>query len=95
MRGDYRAGERGELVWGPFHLPGVVGIIVNIVAVLFGIIIFFFSFWPVTKVVEPVSMNYSSLMTGSVVIGAVVYYALWARHSYEGPLFKEIESWLI
>ena len=84
--------EKGELVWGPFYVPGVFGIIVNIIAVLFGIIIFFFSFWPVLSSVEPASMNYSSLMTGSVVIAAVVYYAIWARHTYEGPQFEEIDT---
>ena len=92
VQGDYGASEMDELVWGPFRLPGLSGILVNAFAVLFGIIIFFFSFWPVTSIVEPATMNYSSLMTGSVVIAAVVYYAIWARHTYEGPLFEEMES---
>ena len=84
--------DRHELVWGPFHVPGVFGIVVNTIAVLFGLVIFFFSFWPVVSVVEPASMNYSSLMTGSVVIAAVVYYAIWARHTYEGPQFEEMDN---
>ncbi|KAL8787244.1 MAG: hypothetical protein Q9195_007854 [Heterodermia aff. obscurata] len=85
-------GEKGELVWGPFHVPGVFGIIVNILAVLFGMIIFFFSCWPVSSTVEPATMNYSSLMAGAVVIAAVFYYAIWARHTYEGPLFEETDT---
>ena len=84
--------KKGELVWGPFHVPGIFGTIVNIIAVLFGIIIFFFSCWPVSSTVTPATMNYSSLMTGSVVIAAVVYYVVWARHTYEGPQFEEMDS---
>ena len=89
---DAPADGKGELVWGPFHVPGVFGTIVNIIAVLFGIVIFFFSCWPVSSTVTPKTMNYSSLMTGSVVIAAVGYYVVWARHTYEGPLVEEMDS---
>lgn len=95
-RGDIRkakdvgdgTGEANQLVWGPFHLPGVFGIIVNAWAVVFGIIIFFFSFWPVATPVTAVHMNFSVLMTGAVVLFAVLYYALWARKTYEGPIVE-------
>lgn len=81
-------GEANQLVWGPFHLPGVFGIIVNAWAVGFGIIIFFFSFWPVATPVTAAHMNFSVLMTGSVVLFAVLYYALWARKTYTGPIVE-------
>lgn len=89
---DGTIGEKGALVWGPFHVPGVFGVVVNIIAVLFGMIIFFFSCWPVSSSVEPATMNYSSLMAGCVVIAAVVYYAIWAKHTYEGPRFEEMDT---
>ena len=81
-------GEANQLIWGPFRLPGIFGIIVNIWAVVFGIIIFFFSFWPVATPVTAPHMNFSVLMTGSVVLFAMVYYVLWARKTYEGPLVE-------
>ena len=92
FRGDEDPGvtEINQLVWGPFHLPGIFGIIVNVFALIFGLIIFFFSFWPVTSSVEPDNMNFSSLMTGSVVIIAVLYYVIRARHTYQGPLTEEM-----
>ncbi|CAD6586199.1 MAG: hypothetical protein ASARMPRED_002470 [Alectoria sarmentosa] len=81
-------GEANRLVWGPFHLPGVFGVIVNAWAVVFGLIVFFFSFWPVATPVTAARMNFSVLMTGSVVLFAVLYYVLWARKTYEGPIVE-------
>ena len=81
-------GEANQLVWGPFHLRGLFGILLNAFAVAFGIIIFFFSFWPVTTPVEARTMNFSVLMTGLVVLFAVLYYVVWARKTYEGPVVE-------
>lgn len=81
-------GEANQLVWGPFCLPGIFGILVNAFAVGFAIIIFFFSFWPVTTPVTAARMNFSVLMTGSVVLFAVLYYVVWARKTYEGPIVE-------
>lgn len=36
-------------------------------------------------------MNFSVLMTGSVVLAAVMYYGLWARKTYEGPIVEATE----
>ncbi|KAL9016508.1 MAG: hypothetical protein Q9180_008797 [Flavoplaca navasiana] len=79
-----------NLNWGPFHLPGLFGILVNVFAVAFGLIIFFFSFWPVATPVEPATMNYSIVMTGSVVIFAVAYYIVYARKIYTGPIVEVV-----
>lgn len=81
-------GEANQLVWGPFHLPRILGIIVNTFAVVFGIIMFFFSFWPVATPVTAVHMNFSVLMTGSVVLFAILYYVFWARKTYQGPIVE-------
>lgn len=80
--------EPGQLIWGPFHLPGFFGIAVNLFAVCFGIIIFVFSFFPVLTPVAAASMNYSVLMTGSVILFAVFYYVVWARREYKGPIVE-------
>ncbi|KAL8670646.1 MAG: hypothetical protein Q9168_004825 [Polycauliona sp. 1 TL-2023] len=77
-----------QLTWGPFHLPGVFGIAVNIFAVAFGIIIFIFSFFPVATPVTPATMNYSIVMTGAVAVIAVGYYIIYARKVYTGPVVE-------
>lgn len=84
----HNTGEANQLVWGPFHLPGIFGILVNGFAVCFGIIIVFFSFFPVATPVQAATMNYSSLMTGSVVLFAIAYYVIWARKTYNGPIVE-------
>lgn len=81
-------GEANQLIWGPFHLPGIFGILVNAFSVVFGIIIFFFSFWPVATPVTAPHMNFSVLMTGSVVLFAIVYYVLVAKKTYKGPIVE-------
>ncbi|KAL9598427.1 MAG: hypothetical protein Q9219_004517 [cf. Caloplaca sp. 3 TL-2023] len=77
-----------ELVWGPFHVPGVWGILLNAFAVGYGIIVFVFSFFP--QMVEPdaAHMNFASLMTGAVMIFAVIYYYAYARKVYKGPVVE-------
>ena len=79
----------GTLTWGPFHLPGAFGIAVNLFSVLFGIIIFVFSFFPVATPVTPQTMNFSSLMLGSVILFASLYYVLWGRKEFVGPIMED------
>ncbi|KAM0548062.1 hypothetical protein ACHAPJ_010120 [Fusarium lateritium] len=82
---DTDAGEGTALAWGPWHVPGIFGIINNTFACLFMLIIWFFSFWPPQTPVEAESMNYASLMTGGVFLFSVVYYLAWAKKVYKGP----------
>ena len=82
--------ETNALVWGPFHLPGVFGIAVNVFAIVFGLIIFFFSFFPVATPVDAAHMNFSVLMTGFVVLFALLYYVLYARKTYKGPIVEVV-----
>ncbi|KAL8860951.1 MAG: hypothetical protein Q9178_002706 [Gyalolechia marmorata] len=86
--GDQDGDGTNRLTWGPFHLPGIFGIAVNFFAVAFGLIIFFFSFWPVATPVTPATMNYSILMTAAVVLFAVLYYVVYAKKVYRGPIVE-------
>ncbi|KAB8264830.1 amino acid/polyamine transporter I [Aspergillus pseudonomiae] len=79
-----------SLVWGPFRIPGVLGVVNNIFAVCYMIIVIFFSFWPTTVVVDYKSMNYSVVGTFGTVIIAVVYYVVRARHVYHGPVVEGV-----
>ncbi|KAM5343930.1 hypothetical protein ACJ41O_012467 [Fusarium nematophilum] len=85
---DTEAGEGQSLAWGSWHIPGIFGIINNAFACIFILIIWFFSFWPPQALVEANSMNYASLMTGGVAVLSTLYYVLWAKNVYKGPLME-------
>lgn len=73
------------LSWGPFRIPGFLGIAVNTGAVVYLIIAIFFSFWPPATPTTPSTMNFSVLMMGAVIIFSVLYYIAFARKVYSGP----------
>ncbi|KAH8429863.1 uncharacterized protein LDX57_007535 [Aspergillus melleus] len=76
------------LVWGPFRVPGILGIAVNVFAIIYMIIVIFFSFWPTESVVDYTTMNYSVVSTFGTVIIAVVYYFIRAKNVYRGPIIE-------
>lgn len=80
-----------ELVWGPWHLPGTLGIVNNAISCIYLIVIFFFSFWPGGINPDPENMNWASAVTGFILVFSILYYVLWARKEYEGPII-EIEA---
>ena len=81
---------RRRLVGEPLHPSrfslGRYGIYVNATAILFLILAFCFLFWPAAPSPTPASMNWSSLMFGAIVIFSMIYYYLYARHVYVGPV---------
>ncbi|CAI7578757.1 unnamed protein product [Penicillium manginii] len=74
-----------KLVWGPFHIPGIWGVLVNIFALIYMSIAIFFSFWPPSWLVTVDSMNFSVVGTVGVVLLSLIYYFVRARHIYDGP----------
>lgn len=77
-----------ELVWGPWHIPGIFGIVNNSLACVYLIIVCFFSFWPPVTPVTADTMNYSVLVTGTVTVFSIVYYLVWAKKEYHGPTIE-------
>ncbi|GJN68878.1 hypothetical protein PLIIFM63780_000936 [Purpureocillium lilacinum] len=77
-----------ELVWGNWHVPGALGIINNGVACVYLVIVLFFSLWPPVTPVNAETMNYSVLVTGAVAIFSAIYYFVWARKVYKGPVVE-------
>ncbi|KAJ5587744.1 uncharacterized protein N7459_003509 [Penicillium hispanicum] len=75
-----------KLVWGPFHIPGIWGILLNIYAVIYMVIVVFFSFWPDQINPSVSTMNYAVVGTVGVIILAIIYYVVRARHVYKGPI---------
>ena len=98
MRGDIKLRASSEdvltnvpgaqLVWGPWQIPGIWGIINNSFTILYIIIVFFFSLWPPANHPTAATMNYSSLMFGATMLFSVFYYLLWARRVYTGPVIE-------
>ena len=76
------------LTWGPWGIPGILGIINNIYACVYIMFVLFWSFWPPSTPANPKTMNYSVLMTGVAISFSVVYYYIWGKNQYIGPLIE-------
>lgn len=77
-----------RLVWGPFHVPGIWGVLTNSFAIIYALIASFFSMWPTATPVKVETMNFSVVGTFGTIILAVVYYVVRARKIYQGPVIE-------
>ena len=80
--------EAGQLTWGPWKIREPFGTIVNALGCAYLLVMVIFSFWPIGNHPGPATMNYSSLMCGSVAIFSVVYYVCWGKRVYTGPVIE-------
>lgn len=78
----------GKLAWGPWKIPGALGIANNGIACIYLPIIIFFSFFPPNSTVTPQTMNYSVLVFGATVIFSLIYYIVWGKRVYTGPIVE-------
>lgn len=76
-----------ELPWGPFRLKQF-GVPVTILAMAYTILGLFWSFWPYTPAVSAQNMNYSVLLFGGTLVFAMVFWILWGRKVYKGPIIE-------
>jgi amino acid transporter len=77
-----------KLVWGPFRVPGILGMLVNGYACIYMVIVVFFSFWPSDMNPTVEDMNYSVVGTVGVIFLAILYYFARARKIYQGPVME-------
>ena len=77
-----------QLVWGPFRVPGLLGIGVNVLTVAYLLLVIFFSFWPPSWVVTVQTMNFSVVGTVGVMLLSLIYYIFRARKVYDGPVVE-------
>ena len=84
-------GAAGKLVWGPYHVRGIFGIIVNSIACVYITIVLFFSTWPPITPTTAASMNYAVVMFSGVAAISAFYYLVWARKTYKGPIVETFE----
>lgn len=75
-------------IWGPWRLKGSLGIANNVFACCYLIVIWAFSFFPAAIPVSAATMNYSSLVFGATELFAILYYFLWGRRQYRGPVIE-------
>jgi choline transport protein len=72
---------------GPWNL-GKWGVLVNAFAIVWTVVVMFFSFWPTGVPVTPVNMNWSCVIWGAVVLFALGFWALHGRKIYTGPVVE-------
>ncbi|KAK7920864.1 hypothetical protein PG985_008886 [Apiospora marii] len=78
--------EEQNLEWGPWCIPGWLGILNNSFACLFCVWVLFWDFWPTQLPVTAQNMNFSILVTGSIVLFGVVRYFVGGNLTYRGPV---------
>lgn len=71
--------------FGPFKL-GQWGAVINIFAILWGVLAILFSMFPSYQPVNSTNMNYASVVMGAWVFIGAIYYFFYQRHTYNGPL---------
>ena len=74
-----------QIQFGPWSM-GRVGLVVNVYALLYTIIVVVFSFFPPTLPVTAVSMNWSCVVYGGTVIFGLIFWVIRGRKQWDGPL---------
>lgn len=79
-------------IYHPETLPpatfslGKYGILLNFMALIFGLWSFFWCFWPTEYPITANGFNWSSPIFATVLIVAGIYYMFWGRFKYDGPV---------
>jgi choline transport protein len=85
-----------QLAWGPWCIPGLLGCINNVYACVYILFVLFWSFWPPATPTTTKNMNYSILMSGVVIVFSIVYYHVWGKNQYLGPLMeREVRGFVV
>jgi choline transport protein len=74
--------------WGPWKVPGALGVANNLFACVYLVLLWFFSFWPGSVEVTAQSMNFSSVTFGGTVLFVVVWYYVRGKKTYVGPIVE-------
>ncbi|KAF9244026.1 hypothetical protein DTO013E5_6467 [Penicillium roqueforti] len=63
--------------------------ICDTISIMVLLVIWIFSFFPLTKDVDPTTMNWSVAIFGGVVAASLGYYVIYARRVYKGPVIRQ------
>lgn len=77
---------KGEALLPSRFSLGKFGFLVNGLALLFLGLAFIFLFFPAAPDPTPASMNWSCLLFGFILGFSLIYYWIWGRHVYVGPV---------
>jgi choline transport protein len=80
----YRHFTVPNMPWGPFRL-GVLRLPVAILSLVYSIVGIIFCFWPPVSVVTVEVFNWSLIVFFGVVSISILWWALVARNTYQGP----------
>lgn len=75
------------MFYGPFQL-GRAGVPIIILSLVYSVIGIFFSFWPPSSQVTAVTMNWSVLVYSSVLIFSLLFWVVYGRTVYKGPILE-------
>lgn len=78
---------KDQLPWGPFRL-GRAGVPITVIALLFSILVGFFSVWPPVVNLGHEEMNYCVLIWGATVLLSLGFWAAYGRKHYIGPVLE-------
>jgi len=76
---------RRNIIYGPFHMKGWLGFVINGVACGYMLTWFVIYCFPPALPVNAQTMNYASLVWGGLTIFVVLWWFIGARKGYEGP----------
>jgi amino acid transporter len=77
--------KRKTIIYGPFHLKGWIGFVINGVACSYMLVWFVIYCFPYSLPTDAQSMNYAVLIWGGLTIFVGIWWLLRARIGYEGP----------
>lgn len=83
--------KEGKLVFGPFKLGEIFGLINNIVAIIWLVVAMVFSTFPNFEPVTPDNMNYSVVVISAWVLFGAIYFVFFGHKVYTGPIFEVME----
>ena len=76
-----------QIPWGPFKL-GRAGVPITILAIAYSLVGTFFSMWPIMVKPTIQSMNYCVLVYGGTLILSLLFWVLYGRKHYTGPVLE-------
>ena len=80
-----------QLAWGPWHIPGAWGILINTFACIYGTVIFIAGFFPSSVHVTADTIDWDVLTFPVVLILLLLYYFTRGRYA-ESPTTKKTSS---
>ena len=76
-----------DLPWGPFQL-GRAGPAITVVAILYSVLVGFFTLWPPVSKPDAETMNYSVLVFGAALLFSMGFWVVYGRKHYTGPIME-------